>query len=426
MVWLYDLGIRGYGAVVRFAALLGNQQARQWVYGRKQVWSDLTDWQKKRGGRRVLWLHAASAGEFEQGRPILDALRERIPDLNILVSFYSPSGYQLHKNYSGADGIVFLPVDQTANVDRWMEVVRPDLSLFVKYEYWYHFYQAHRRAGIPLWVVSAPFRRNQPFFRKPTARFWGEMLEAVTHFFVLNAASAALLKELGIERVTINGDTRVDRVLKIRDEAFSDPIIDSFSQDARVVVAGSTWPKDEELLLTSLKAHLTNEQRPPLKLILVPHHPDTDRIDRFIDQYKGATGGMIRWSTANPTTAAGARILWIDRMGMLSRVYRYAEIAWVGGGFGAGIHNILEPAVYGIPVGFGPNYRRFAEAHTLLAHKWAFCAQDPPSFGNAWHSVVQEREQSRIRDGLAQWFAHNQGASIRIAEKAAAWLIRPQ
>jgi 3-deoxy-D-manno-octulosonic-acid transferase len=419
---LYDLGIWGYGAAVRLAALLGNHRARQWVLGRKQVWASLSEWQQKRGDRRVLWLHAASAGEFEQGLPILDALRERIPDLYILVSFFSPSGYQLHKTYPGADGIVFLPEDKPSNVARWMALVRPDLSLFVKYEYWYHFYRAHRRAGIPLWVVSAPFRRSQPFFRRPTARFWGEMLEAVTHFFVLNAESAALLGALGIERVSINGDTRVDRVMKIRDESFSDPILDAFSSGARVVVAGSTWPKDEELLLDSLKTLMADAQGPLIKLILVPHHPNTERIDELIDQYNGSTGRMIRWSKADRSMAAEARILWIDRMGMLSRLYRYANIAWVGGGFGMGIHNILEPAVYGIPVGFGPNYHRFAEAHTLLAHQWAFCAQDQKSFCLAWRSLSQEGEPLRIRAELSQWFAQNQGASFRIADKAVDWL----
>jgi 3-deoxy-D-manno-octulosonic-acid transferase len=303
-----------------------------------------------------------------------------------------------------------------------MEVVRPDLSIFVKYEYWYHFYQVHRRAGIPLWVVSAPFRPSQPFFRPPTARFWGEMLQAVTHFFVLNAESAALLRELGIERVTVNGDTRIDRVLKIRDESFSDPILDAFSQGAHVVVAGSTWPKDEELLLEGLKELLKDLQDPPFKLVLVPHQPDTQRIERFISLYSDTSVSMLRWSTTTPLMAADARILWIDQMGMLSRVYRYAHCAWVGGGFGAGIHNILEPAVYGIPIGFGPNYQRFSEAHTLLAHRWAFCAQDPESLKDSLKSVVGEAEHIRIRNELAQWFALNRGAALRIAEKATEWL----
>lgn len=426
MQCLYDLGIRVYGAAVRLSALFGNPQARMWVDGRQRVWTELSDWQRKRDGRRVLWLHAASAGEFEQGRPILDALRERLPGLCILVSFFSPSGYNLHRHYKGADCIVYLPEDNPSNVGRWMDMVRPDLSLFVKYEYWYHYFRAHRSRGIPLWVVSAPFRRVQPFFRRPTARFWGEMLEAVTHFFVLNSESAALLNELGIDRVTINGDTRIDRVLKIRDESFSDYILEAFSRGAHVVVAGSTWLKDEELLMAGLKEPMEGRQEPPVKLILVPHHPDTERIDKLISLYPGATGAMLRWSTADPMLAADARILWIDQMGILSRVYRYANCAWVGGGLGVGIHNILEPAVYGIPVGFGPNYHRFAEAHVLLEHKWAFCAQDPQSFSDSWNSVVQEAEQFRIRGGLSNWFELNRGASSRIADKAAALLVDSQ
>lgn len=418
MRWIYDLGIQAYGIAVRLAAMLGNQQARQWVEGRQQLWTALSVWQLKRGGRQVLWLHAASAGEFEQGRPILEALRERMPHLYILVSFFSPSGYNLHKNYRGADGIVFLPEDKPSNVARWMDLVRPDLSLFVKYEYWYHFYREHQRKGIPLWVISASFRRSQPFFHRPTARFWGEMLEAVTHFFVLNAESANLLNELGVERVTINGDTRVDRVLKIRDESFSDPILEAFCRDAFVVVGGSTWPKDEELLLTGLKKPMERRLKPVVKLILVPHHPDTERIDKFINLHSATSGALLRWSKADPMMALDAQILWIDQMGMLSRVYRYAHCAWIGGGFGVGIHNILEPTVYGIPVGFGPNYRRFAEAHIMLENKWAFCAQDPESFRKAWETVVQEANQSRIRDELANWFDQNRGASIRIADKA--------
>ena len=425
MRWLYNLGIAAYGVAVRMAALFGNTRARQWAEGRKQVWTFLSDWQRKRGGRRVLWLHAASAGEFEQGRPILEALRERIPDLYILVSFFSPSGYQLHKNYTGADCIVFLPEDKPSNVARWMEVVRPDLSIFVKYEYWYHFYRAHRRAGIPLWVVSAPFRRSQPFFRPHTARFWGEMLEAVSHFFVLNPESAALLAELGIDRVTVNGDTRVDRVLNVRDESFSDPILEAFCRNAHVVVGGSTWPRDEELLLAGLKDALESWNELPVKLILVPHQPNTERIDSLISVHPGASGSMLRWSAADPGMATEARILWIDQMGLLSRVYRYAHCAWVGGGFGAGIHNILEAAVYGIPIGFGPNYHRFSEAHIMLEKKWGFCAQDPESFRELMNSVVGVEEHKRIRNELAQWFTLNQGASLRIANKAAALLNSP-
>lgn len=422
MRWLYQGGILAYGMMVRLASMLGHRQARMWVQGRKQAWGALSNVRKARGGRKLVWLHAASAGEFEQGRPILDALKVQIPDVFVLVSFFSPSGYNLHHSYRGADLVVYLPEDSESNALKWMEWVQPNLSLFVKYEYWYHYYRAHRLLGVPLWVVSAPFRRSQPFFRYPTAGFWGQMLESVDHFYVLNAESKALLQELGIERVTINGDTRIDRVLNIRNTEYTDPILDAFCHNARVLVAGSTWPADEKLLLEWLVQENKRDLQSPYKLILVPHHPDFRRIDRQILQATDIRRTMLRWTTAGVGQASDAQILWIDQMGMLSRLYRYGCCAWVGGGMGAGIHNILEAAVYGIPVGFGPNHQRFFEAGELIKQNWAFTARTPTQLKASLDRLLANPGADQIREGLHGWFNENRGASQRITEHAVALL----
>lgn len=359
MVFLYNLSIRLYQLLV-FIASAFSAKARYFYRGRVGVWEKLKS--QIEPNSEIIWIHCSSLGEFEQGRPVIEAIKQKKPSAKILLTFFSPSGYEVRKNYSGADYIFYLPLDTRSNSSRFIKMVNPAMAIFIKYEFWYHYLNELRKRGIPTYLVSGIFRPDQVFF-KSYAGWYRKFLKAFTYFFVQNQQSKDLLASIGYTNVMITGDTRFDRVSRIASEAKSIPIVESFASNHRVLVAGSTWPKDEDIILPLVAKF------PDLKLVVVPHEvTETHVRDIMVKSPVPA----VRFTKANSEEAKQARILIVDTIGLLSSIYRYGEIAYIGGGFGVGIHNTLEAAVYGIPVIFGPNFQKFQEAKDLIARKAGF------------------------------------------------------
>ena len=325
---------------------------------------------------KYVWFHAASLGEFEQGRPLIEKIKKEYPNYKILLTFFSPSGYEVRKNYEQADIVTYLPIDTVANAQRFLRIVRPVMAFFIKYEFWYNYLHILRHRNIPVYSVSSIFRPNQIFFR-PYGRQYAAVLKCFSHFFVQNDLSKSLLAKIGINNVTVVGDTRFDRVLQIKDNSKKLPLVDKFigNQDVklangvtnslhRVFVAGSSWLPDEEIFIKYFNEH--NDW----KLIIAPHVIADTHLRQILQLLKGKK--VVLYTEATETNVADADVLVINCFGLLSSIYHYGDVAYVGGGFGVGIHNVLEAAVWGIPVVFGPNNKRFAEAQGLLASGGGF------------------------------------------------------
>ena len=321
---------------------------------------------------RYVWFHAASLGEFEQGRPLIERFRREHPEYKILLTFFSPSGYEVRKNYEGADVICYLPFDTPGNVMSFFRLVRPEMAFFIKYEFWWNFLRACKHYNIPVYSISSIFRANKVFF-KWYGKGYSAVLRLVDHFFVQDEESACLLSTLHItDNVTIVGDTRFDRVLDIQAKSRELPLVETFGKDAKsIFVAGSSWPQDEELIIPYFNNH------PQMKLILAPHVIDEAHLKHIESKLKRP---FVRYTEANEDTVAQADCLIINCFGLLSSIYRYGNLAYVGGGFGAGIHNVPEAAVYGIPVLFGPNNKGFREAQDLLRLGGCFEITGQPLF----------------------------------------------
>ena len=358
---IYNLSIRLYGAGISIASLF-TLKARQFLRGRRNWQQRLAD--SLPGDAPLIWFHAASLGEFEQGRPLIESIRTSHPQYKILLSFFSPSGYEIRKNYAGADYICYLPLDTAANARRFIETARPSMVFFIKYEFWFNYLRQIRQHNIPLYYVSAIFRSNQHFFQ-PWGGWFRKQLQNVNWFFVQNKNSLKLLSSLGLQNASVCGDTRFDRVWSVAQERKAFPQVAAFAEGQRVLLAGSTWPADEELLLAVLRHHPKE-----FRCIIAPHEIDSQRIDDFI---RKAPVKCIRYSRLSDEETISADVLIIDNIGILLHLYQYAHAAYIGGGFGKNIHNILEAATFGKPVVFGPNYRKFQEAHELLALRGAFC-----------------------------------------------------
>ena len=321
---------------------------------------------------RYVWFHAASLGEFEQGRPLIERFRREHPEYKILLTFFSPSGYEVRKNYEGADVICYLPFDTPGNVMSFFRLVRPEMAFFIKYEFWWNFLRACKHYNIPVYSISSIFRANKVFF-KWYGKGYSAVLRLVDHFFVQDEESARLLSTLHItDNVTIVGDTRFDRVLDIQAKSRELPLVETFGKEAKsIFVAGSSWPQDEELIIPYFNNH------PQMKLILAPHVIDEAHLKHIESKLKRP---FVRYTEANEDTVAQADCLIINCFGLLSSIYRYGNLAYVGGGFGAGIHNVPEAAVYGIPVLFGPNNKGFREAQDLLRMGGCFEITGQPLF----------------------------------------------
>lgn len=360
---VYHLFIAIYAFLARIYALF-NKKASLLVKGQAEAYGLLRN--KVVPGKQYIWFHAASLGEFEQGRPLMEKIRATYPNYGILLTFFSPSGYEVRKNYEGADIVCYLPFDRLKNVRQFLDLTHPCMAFFIKYEFWKNYLDELHRRHIPVYSVSSIFRANQVFF-KGYAKNYAKVLDNFTHLFVQNEESKRLLSTIGIEKVTVVGDTRFDRVLQIREAAKELPLVETFKAGQLTFVAGSSWQPDEDLFIEYFNAH------PEVKLIIAPHVIAEEHLTEIIGKLKRP---YVRYTQATMENVREASCLIIDCFGLLSSIYRYGEIAYIGGGFGVGIHNTVEAAVYGIPVIFGPKYQKFMEAIQLLESKGAFSIQN--------------------------------------------------
>lgn len=352
---IYNLGILLYEWLLRVVALW-NPKARQWVDGRRNIFDRMAE--RISPSDRVVWMHVASLGEFEQGRPILEAIRKEHPELKILVTFFSPSGYEIRKNYAGADYIFYLPSDTPYNVRRFLDIAHPEMAIFVKYEFWLNYLSQLAERSVKSYLVSAIFRRNSIFFKSYGGR-WRRALDTFDQMFVQNDESRELLHSIGFDNVIVAGDTRFDRVAEIARAARSVEIVEKFKGDIRLFVAGSTWGPDEDILLPLINANAD------VKFVIAPHEMDEGRIGRLLRETKG---GAVRYTQCTPQSDfSDVQVLVLDTIGILSSVYGYASWSYIGGGFGVGIHNTLEAATFGLPIAFGPKYEKFKEARDMVA-----------------------------------------------------------
>lgn len=354
---------------VAIASLFNKKVKKMWA-GERQAVKVLKE--KVDPEARYIWFHAASLGEFEQGRPLIEHLRETHPEYKILLTFFSPSGYEVRKNYEGADIICYLPLDTIRNARRFLRAVKPVMAFFIKYEFWYNYLHILQHRGIPTYSVSSIFRPDQIFFQW-YGRQYGRVLKCFTHFFVQNMESKALLAKLGITDVDVVGDTRFDRVLQIKEASKQLPIVEQFTAHAqKVFVAGSSWLPDEEIFIKYFDIHKD------WKLIIAPHVISDEHLSQIFELLKGRR--VVRYTEATEKNVKDAEVLIIDCFGLLSSIYHYGTVSYVGGGFGVGIHNVLEAAVWDIPVVFGPNNKHFQEAQGLMLVQGGFEIKDYQSF----------------------------------------------
>lgn len=407
LLWLYDAGIALYVMALHIAAGF-HPKARKWVQGRVNWESRLQNQiaEKFIPGKARLWMHCASLGEFEQGRPVLEAWRNQHPDSQILLTFFSPSGYEIRKDYPGADIVTYLPADTPRAARRFVELVQPDLVIFVKYEFWLRILQALFLRNIPVLLISAVFRPGQIFF-KWYGGLWKKVLSGFQHIFVQDAASLELLQQHGIQTCSIAGDTRVDRVVSIAEEGREIEIVKHFTAGHRTLIAGSTWPPDEELLAILLRENLL----PDWKFIIAPHQISESNLQRIESLLPAET---VRFSTINAAHPAQAAVLLIDNIGMLNALYRYGDLAYIGGGFGTGIHNTLEPMAFGLPVIFGLKYKKFREAVEMVNHGGAVSVDDAASFRRAFAHFAVENHRLQAREAALQYLRENAGATGKI------------
>ena len=373
-----------YFWILRLAALLGHKKARLLVEGQRKSLADLQDWVLTIGDDKVVWFHAASVGEFEQARPIIERLRKDHPQTKILLTFFSPSGYEMRKNYSQVDKVLYLPFATRRNAKQWLETLQPEMAIMVKYEFWPAYLKALKQKNVPTYLISAIFRPGQLFFL-PWGRGYRQLLHCFTHIFVQDEASRELLNKYGIKPVSVAGDTRFDRVMEVKRMAKELPAVAGFVAGAeRVIVAGSTWPKEEEMLARYVNEH------PEVRLILVPHEIHASHMHAIFQYFEGR---YVRYTEATTLNVQKCRVLVVDTIGLLSSIYRYGHVAYIGGGFGAGIHNTLEAAVYGMPVVFGPKWQKFREARGLLEVGAAVSVKNYREMAKALDSAFANQEQ---------------------------------
>ena len=415
MLFLYDIALGLYGLLLRLLAPFV-PKAAAWVAGRRGLLAHIARTIGDDPAPRV-WFHCASLGEFEQGRPLLEAHRRAYPGTKLVLTFFSPSGYEIRKDWPGADYIFYLPLDTRGNAQAFLDVVQPRLVVFVKYEFWYHFLSETHRRGIPAIVVSAIFRADQVFF-KPWGRFFRQILTRFAHIFTQNEASAVLLRNSGLARVSVAGDTRFDTVVATAlAAARSLPMVDAFVADgAPVLVVGSSWPEDLPILLPLLSRY-----HGQLRVLLAPHEV-TEANLRLVETT--FAGQVQRYSQADAGTVAQARVLLFDNVGLLSQLYRFGEYSYVGGAFGKGLHNTLEAAAFGLPLFFGPTYAKFQEAVELVALKCAFPVQNAAeleaAFTYLWH---HEDARLQLQDTMLD-YVHDQAGATRIIMAALPSLLK--
>ncbi len=386
-------------------ASLWNNKAKLWLNGRKNIFNRLRA-ELRAQDSKIIWFHCSSLGEFEQGRPVMENLRKHLAsgETKFLLTFFSPSGYEIRKEYKGADWVFYLPLDSGKNAKQFFDIVNPSLVVFVKYDYWYYYLNECKKRKTPLLLVSGIFRKDQPFFK-----WYGDlhrsMLNCFTHFFVQDKESLQLLESININNATVAGDTRFDRVSEIAENFTPIEVIEKFCGGSQVLVAGSTWPEDEKLIKNS------TANFPDLKIIIAPHEIHKEHIDQLRSMFPDAVL-YSQLTTRNPQPAT---CLIIDNIGMLSKLYHYASIAYVGGGFNKGIHNTLEAAVYGKPVLFGPNYKKFKEAVGLIETGGGICITSSRELSAILQKFISDKIASELSGKNSFDFVkQNKGATEKI------------
>ncbi len=401
----YNFGIYIYSLLIHLLAPF-SRKPRKMMKGHWIVYELLR--QQKEDGAKYIWFHAASLGEFEQGRPLIEKIRERYPEYKILLTFFSPSGYEVRKNYRGADIVCYLPLDKPRNVNKFLDIIQPCMAFFIKYEFWKNYLDELHKRDIPVYSISSIFRKEQIFF-KWYGGTYRKVLANFDQLFVQNETSKRFLSKIGINKVTVVGDTRFDRVLEIRQEAKDLPLVEAFKGNSMAIVAGSSWQPDEDLFIEYFNTH------PDIKLIIAPHVIDENHLVEIISKLKRP---YVRYSKANEQNVRNADCLIIDGFGLLSSIYRYGEIAYIGGGFGVGIHNILEAAVYGIPVIFGPKYQKFMEAKQLLEENGAFSIKNNDELSQLLDKMISDTEYLKeVGANADNYVRKNLGASEKILEQ---------
>lgn len=404
---LYNIALHAYSGAARLAALR-SPKVSEMLQGQAYCLASLGRLRAEKAPQGFdYWFHAASLGEFEQARPVIEALKARQPQTTVLLSFFSPSGYKVRSNWPGADAVVYLPFDTPGRVRAFLDAAAPRRAVFVKYEFWANYLRELRRRSIPTYIISAIFRPGQRFF-KPWGGFWRDVLGCFDRLFVQDDDSLRLLSGIGLgERSTVAGDTRFDRVAQICSQARSIPEIEAFTTDSKfTLIAGSSWQPDEQYYIPWLHAH------PEVKAIVAPHEFDDRRLDLLRRQLGESQTLLLSELKADPQKAAGARYLIIDCFGLLSSIYRYGNVALIGGGFGTGIHNINEAAVYGIPVVFGPNNHKFREAADLQACGGGFCYTDADSLRQILDRFLDSPDSlHQAGKAAGDYIARNTGAT---------------
>lgn len=392
--------------MVKIAAAFGNDKARRLVQGQARALDDIARYEEAHPERSLegcVWIHAASVGEFEQARPLIEKLRDKQPWKPILLTFYSPSGYEMRKHYDQVDLVTYLPFATKRNAKAFMELVRPSMAILVKYEFWPAYIRQAVKHQVKLYSIASIFRKEQYFFR-----WWAgsqrRLLKQFTHLYVQDENSRGLLKRHGITEVSIVGDTRFDRVTEIAAEAKQVEVVERFVRDMpQVIVAGSTWPEDEELLFRYVEEH------PYVRLVLVPHEIDEEHMHRIFNIWRGR---YVRMSEVNEHNLFHCQTLVVDTMGLLASIYQYGHVAYVGGGFGEGIHNTIEAAVYGLPVVFGPNYMHFREARALIQQGGGCSVKTYEELEVALDEMLRDRQ--KVGQKAAQYVAGELGATEQL------------
>jgi 3-deoxy-D-manno-octulosonic-acid transferase len=409
MIFFYDLAIQLYLILVRIAAVRSTK-ARQWYQGQQGLLEKISAGLNP--NHQYIWFHFASLGEFEQGRPVMEQLKKDYPDEKLFITFYSPSGYEIKKNNSLTEHTFYLPADTSRNARRLINLINPKIAVFTKYEYWYHYFKELNNRNVPLFMISANFSKSQSFFR-----WYGmlnrEMLKFVSHFFVQNEISRVNLNELGYHNVTVAGDTRFDRVTQNAANPRKFNLVEEFCGNNLVFMGGSTWPEEEALIAGLITRY------PNWKFIIAPHEIKEEKISNL---EKILPAKSVRYSELKQNTGNEYPILIIDNIGMLSSLYQHADIAFIGGAFGSGLHNILEAAVFGIPVLFGPKHRRFHEAQELIDAGGGFSVADFTVLSKIMEYLLNENNRTNAGEAARQYVAENTGATPLIMHQIATTL----
>lgn len=399
LLLLYDLGVRLYGLSIKLTSSF-SQKADAWIEGRKQ-------WQKRQKENKFkespIWIHCSSLGEFEQGRPLIEMIKEYNPDIPILLTFYSPSGYKVRQNYGKVDHVDYMPLDTKTKAKQFIKAWDPRMAIFVKYDFWFNHLKELQKRNIPIFYVSSVFQKEDFFFKWYGGPFL-QTLSRIEQFFVQDENSRSVLNDHGIDQVSVVGDTRLDRVLQIVNREKHISPVKEFCEGQKVIIAGSTHIEDEKLLFEWIKEFETSEFD---KLLIVPHEISEAHL-RFIE--KNCPRKTVRLSSYQPEDAEKIVVI-VDKVGILSRLYRYARLAYIGGGFGAGIHNILEAVAYKIPVIFGPNYEKFKEAHDLIDMEVARSVNNAVETQEAVHFLLKKQERGWIEKQMEDYFTSSGGAT---------------